>query len=52
MEIIGTGKNDLKFIRHKAFSSKLFLPISTYVSYKLEHDWDDYNELFHAVNYI
>ncbi|ADF51849.1 MAG: hypothetical protein CMP12_13075 [Zunongwangia sp.] len=52
MEIIGTGKNDLKFIRYKAFNSKLFLPISTYVSYKLEHDWDDYNELFHAVNYI
>ncbi|MFD2827086.1 hypothetical protein ACFSYG_11420 [Leeuwenhoekiella polynyae] len=52
MNVLGTGKNDLKFILHQSFSSPLFSPISNYVSWKLENNWDDYNELYHAVNYI
>ena len=52
MNLLGTGKNDLKFILHQTFSSPLFSPISNYVSWKLENNWDDYNELYHAVNYI
>lgn len=51
MNIIGRN-NNLKFYLHKSFKSQLFLPISYYISWKLENDWDDYNELYHAINYI
>lgn len=52
MEIIKKKENDVSFVLHKSFESRLFSPIGNYVNWKLEHNWDDYNELFHAVQYI
>ncbi len=52
MKIIGTKDNDLKFILHTSFQSKLFSPIGRFINWKLENNWDDYNELYHAINYI
>ncbi|UII27457.1 hypothetical protein LVD15_03225 [Fulvivirga maritima] len=52
MEIIGTGGDGENFIIYKSFDSRLFSPIGKYVNWKLENSWDDYNELYHAINYI
>ncbi|AUP78794.1 hypothetical protein [Flavivirga eckloniae] len=52
MKIIETKDNDVNFVLHQTFNNKLFLPIGKYVNWKLENNWDDYNELYHAVNYI
>ncbi|MEM8901488.1 MAG: hypothetical protein AAGC85_25485 [Bacteroidota bacterium] len=51
MKIIGT-REDIQFVLHNTFDPKLYLPISAYVNWKLENEWDDYNELFHAIKYI
>ncbi|MEL6191526.1 MAG: hypothetical protein AAFR66_05735 [Bacteroidota bacterium] len=45
-------REDIQFVLHNTFESKLYLPIGTYVNWKLENEWDDYNELYHAVRYI
>ncbi|MBL3656353.1 hypothetical protein [Fulvivirga sediminis] len=52
MKIIGTGDEGENFVIYKAFDSRLFSPIGKYVNWKLENSWDDYNELYHAINYI
>ncbi|MEO1451694.1 MAG: hypothetical protein AAFV07_19350, partial [Bacteroidota bacterium] len=52
MPILHTHENQLQFILHKEFTPRLFSPIGGYVNWKLEHAWDDYNELFHAMQYM
>ncbi|MEM6765947.1 MAG: hypothetical protein AAF655_13505 [Bacteroidota bacterium] len=52
MKLISTLENKVSFILHKTFSPALYLPISHYVSWKLENDWDDYNELYHAIQFM
>ncbi|MEM9981248.1 MAG: hypothetical protein AAF734_02055 [Bacteroidota bacterium] len=52
MKIIGTKENELNFVLYNYFDSRLFSPIGKYVNWKLENDWDDYNELYHSMNYI
>lgn len=52
MTIISTRSDKSNFILHKTFTSKLFLPIAKYVNWKLENNWDDYDELYHALKYI
>ena len=52
MRIIGTKENELDFVVYDHFDSRLFSPIGKYVIWKLENDWDDYNELYHTVNFI
>ncbi|WKN46144.1 hypothetical protein [Tunicatimonas pelagia] len=52
MRIIGNIEDNVNFVLHKSFSSRLFSPIGKYVNWKLENNWDDYNELYHAINYI
>ncbi len=51
MELISTN-GGVNFVLYKTFNSSLFLPIANYVNWKLQHDWDDYNELYHAIQYI
>lgn len=51
MKTIGT-REDIQFVLHHKFDPKLYLPIGAYVNWKLENEWDDYNELFHALKYI
>ncbi|MEM7511021.1 MAG: hypothetical protein AAF388_08825 [Bacteroidota bacterium] len=51
MKIIGT-REDIQFVLHNTFEPKLYLPVGAYVNWKLENEWDDYNELFHAIKYI
>lgn len=52
MKIIGTKENDLNFVLYNSFDGSLFAPIEKYVNWKLENDWDDYNELYHVINFI
>ncbi len=52
MKIIGTKENNVNFVLYTSFNPKLFLPIGNYVNWKLQNNWDDYNELFHSLNYI
>jgi len=51
MEILGKRGKD-SFILYKKFENKYLLPIGHYVNWKLTNEWDDYNELYHAMNYI
>ncbi|UII21355.1 hypothetical protein [Fulvivirga ligni] len=37
---------------HEEFQASLFQPIAKYVEWKLKNDWDDYNELYHAIRFI
>ncbi|MGD1839744.1 MAG: hypothetical protein ACFB0B_02450 [Thermonemataceae bacterium] len=52
MRIIEAKENNLNFVLYQSFESRLFSPIGKYVNWKLENNWDDYNELYHSVNYI
>jgi hypothetical protein len=52
MKIIGTKENNINFKVYSKFENRLFLPIGKYVNWKLENNWDDYNELYHAIKYI
>ncbi len=52
MKLLRTKKNDIDFVVYRSFQSRLFSPIGKYVNWKLENQWDDYNELYHSVSYI
>lgn len=45
-------KDKEQFLLNKAFDISYLAPIARYVQWKLEHQWDDYNELFHATQYV
>jgi len=47
MKLLGTHKN-LKYYLSNDIKAFYFSPILAYVKYKLDEDWDDYNEFFHA----
>lgn len=51
MTLLGT-KEDAHFMLHTDFNSEFLLPIGQYVNWKLLNNWDDYNELYHAVQFI
>lgn len=51
MKLLHT-KDGVAFVRHRAFAHRFLLPIGEYVNWKLQHEWDDYNELYHAVHFI
>lgn len=52
MKIISTKNGNINFVLYKKFKSNLFSPIGKYVSWKLENNWDDYDELYHSLKYI
>ena len=52
MKVIGTTETNTSFKLYTSFESRLFVPIGTYVNWKLNNTWDDYNELYHAIKYI
>ncbi|GAA5024848.1 hypothetical protein GCM10011506_08740 [Marivirga lumbricoides] len=52
MKIIATKENKVNFKLYSNFENRLFLPIGKYVNWKLVNNWDDYNELYHAIKYI
>ncbi|MEH6705323.1 MAG: hypothetical protein V7691_11045 [Galbibacter orientalis] len=45
-------KGTVVFYIHAIFHYNFLLPIGKYVNWKLKNDWDDYNELYHAIQYI
>ncbi|MDN3595217.1 hypothetical protein [Zunongwangia endophytica] len=47
MKLLGTYKN-LKYYLSNDIDPLYFSPILAFVKYKLEVNWDDYNEFFHA----
>jgi len=50
MEILRTEKS-VKYCFDKNFSYKYLIPVSRFVQTKLaQNNWDDYNELYHAVH--
>lgn len=51
MKVLGE-KEDARFVLHTDFKSEFLLPIGQYVNWKLLNNWDDYNELYHAVQFL
>ncbi|MDG3581078.1 hypothetical protein [Galbibacter pacificus] len=49
---ITSNKEGVIFSLHKKFHHNFLTPIGKYVNWKLENDWDDYNELYHSIRYI
>lgn len=46
------SKDDLTFHIHTGFDKKFFSPIRSYVDWKLQNNWDDYDELTHSLDFI
>lgn len=51
MEIIH-NKNDINFGVTTEFNSKYLTPIIQNLLFKVENEWDDYNEVYHCCNLI
>lgn len=51
MQVIGS-RGEAVFNLHRQFHTHLLRPVGEYVNWKLAHEWDDYNELYHAIKYI
>lgn len=51
MELLAQ-KEEFKFYIDTEFKPAYLMPIQKYVQWKLENNWDDYNELFHAAKLI
>ena len=46
-------RNNERFTLNWEFEMKFLSPVGKYVQWKVENnEWDDYNELFHAANFI
>ena len=51
--MIALGRRDeATFFIHTTFQDHFLLPVEHYVNWKLKHDWDDYNELYHCQQFI
>lgn len=52
MHLIGE-LDELQFFEDKNFDIEYLSPVLCYVQWKIEnHQWDDYNEFYHAVNFV
>ncbi|MBT32935.1 MAG: hypothetical protein CMO01_25030 [Thalassobius sp.] len=51
MDILQQREHE-EFVLHKEFDIKLLSPIANYVNWKLNNDWDDYNELYHVAQLV
>ena len=52
MSVLLVTKKEVQFVLNETFQISHLAPIGEFVQWKLIHDWDDYNELFHAAKLV